>query len=443
MTPGALFTDLYELTMMAGYTRAGMAGARATFDMFFRRPPEGVTLIVAAGQELALDHLERLRFTAEDCAWLEQEGTLPHDFLASLEGTTFTGDVWAVPEGTPVFSGEPVLRVEAPLALAQVVETALLNAICYSSLVASNAAEVRDAADGRAVAEFGARRAHGPDGALSASRASFVGGCDSTSNVAAGKAFGIPVSGTQAHSWVMAFPTELASFRAYADAFPDRCILLVDTYDTLKVGVPNAITVGLEMATQGRQLAGIRLDSGDLAALARGARQQLDAAGLGEVRIVASGDLDAGRIRDLLARDAPIDAFGVGTSLVTAKQDPTISGVYKLAELDGEPVLKVSSSPEKATDPGRKQVWRSADGDVIGLADEGLPGTPLLEPVMREGRRLHAPPALTDVRDRCTAACDALRDRVWQDRWPVRRSERLRALREEVFEDVRDGVRGG
>ncbi len=440
MTPSALFTDFYELTMMAGYADAGLADCRATFDLYFRRPPEGVCVIVAAGQELALDHLEALRFTDDDLAYLRQQH-LPDGFVDSLRDVRFTGDVWAVPEGTPVFSDEPVLRIEAPLAVAQLVETALLNAICYSSLVASNAVEVVAAAEGRAVLEFGARRAHGPDGALSASRAAFIGGCNSTSNVAAGKAFDIPVSGTQAHAWVMAFPSELEAFRAYAHTFPDSCVLLVDTYDTLAVGVPNAITVAREMRARGRELAGIRLDSGDLAAEARAARRMLDDAGFPGVQIVASGDLDAQRVRDLVAGGAPIDAFGVGTSLVTAKQDPTISGVYKLAMIADDPVAKRSSSPAKTTNPGRKQVWRGPDGDVIGLADEDLPGEPLLQQVMRDGRRVLPRQSAADLRRACAERVATVRPKVLAGTWTVRRSDRLQALREKVLADLADGVR--
>ncbi len=438
--PSALFTDFYELTMMAGYAQAGMADTPAVFDLFFRRPPRGVSVLIAAGQELALDFLEQLRFTAADLDYLRTT-PLPDAFVASLADVTFTGDVWAVAEGTPVFADEPVLRVEAPLAQAQLVETALLNAICYSSLVASNAAEVREAAGDRGVLEFGARRAHGPDGALSASRAAYVGGCDATSNVEAGRRFGVPVAGTQAHAWVMAFPSELDAFRAYARTFPDACTLLVDTYDTLQIGVPNAITVAGEMQSRGQRLAGIRLDSGDLAALSRQARAQLDAAGFPEVQIVVSGDLDARLIEQLLADGAPIDSFGVGTALVTAKQDPTISGVYKLAAVGDAPVAKLSATAAKATSPGRKQVWRSATGDVIGHHEEQRDGTPLLQPVMASGRRLTDPPPLADVRTQSMAMRRELLAAVPDGGWPVRRSSRLDAMRQQVHVDMADGTR--
>jgi nicotinate phosphoribosyltransferase len=434
--PTALFTDFYELTMMAGYARAGLDRTPAVFDLFFRRPPEGVSVLVAAGLQPALDFLQALRFTDDDLAYLRRT-PLPASFVDSLADLTFTGDVWAVPEGTPLFSDEPVLRVEAPLAEAQLVETALLNAICYHSLVASNAAEVRLAAGSASVLEFGARRAHGYDGALSASRAAYLGGCDATSNVEAGRRFGIPVAGTQAHAWVMAFPSELDSFRAYAETFPDACTLLVDTYDTLGQGVPNAIVVGREMADRGQQLEAIRLDSGDLGELALGARAQLDAAGLHAVEIVASGDLDARRIRQLREDGAPIDRYGVGTSLVTAKQDPTISGVYKLAQIDGVEVAKRSSTPAKTTSPGRKQVWRGPEGDVIGLVDEEREGTRLLQPVMRDGVQLGEGPSLAEVRQRALDVRTELAAAAPDgdiSRWPVRRSSALDDLRQTVLD---------
>ncbi|CAN5345629.1 nicotinate phosphoribosyltransferase [soil metagenome] len=436
--PSALFTDFYELTMMAGYARAGIQDTPAVFDLFFRRPPEGVSVLVAAGVQPALDYLQALSFTPADLDYLRTT-PLPKAFVDGLADLRFTGDVWAVEEGTPLFADEPAMRVEAPLSQAQLVETALLNAICYGSLVASNAAEVRLAAGSAQVFEFGARRAHGPDGALSASRAAYLGGCDSTSNVEAARLFGIPVSGTQAHAWIMAFPSELESFRAYAATFPDACTLLVDTYDTLGLGVPNAITVAHELVERGHRLLGIRLDSGDLAELARGARAQLDAAGLPDVRIVASGDLDARRVAELLAGGAPIDSFGVGTALVTARQDPTISGVYKLAQVGGTDVAKLSATPAKTSSPGRKQVWRGPDGDVIGLEGEERDGQPLLQPVMRDGRRIHQPTPLSDLRQQAFETRQRLTAAAPHgdiSRWPVRRSTALEQLRTRVLSDL-------
>lgn len=428
----ALFTDLYELTMMAGYFADGRHDVRATFDLYHRRAPGGVDLVVAAGLDPVLDYLEALRFDADDLAYLASLEQFDPAFLDWLSSLEFTGDVWAAPEGTPVFGDEPILRVTAPLAQAQLVETSLLNRISYSSLVASNAVQLSHAARGKPILEFGARRAHGPDGAISGSRAAMIGGCAATSNVEAGRRFGVPVSGTQAHAWVMAFATELEAFRAYARVFPEQCVLLVDTYDTLGVGVPNAIAVARELDRGGHRLAGIRLDSGDLGALARAARRMLDDAGFADVRIVASGDLDARRVADLEAAGAPIDSYGVGTSLLTAAQDPTLSSVYKLAEVGGEPVLKVSGTPDKTTNPGCKQVWRGDDGDVIGLAGEQLAGEPLLVEVMRGGRRLTEPMPLARLAEHCRDAVARVRPAVAARRWSVRRSDRLDALRADL-----------
>ncbi|MPZ71821.1 MAG: nicotinate phosphoribosyltransferase [Nitriliruptorales bacterium] len=433
----ALFTDLYELTMMAGYHAAGRAGEEATFDLYFRQPPAGVDLVVACGLDPALDYLSTLRFTPEDLEHLRTLKLFADDFLAFLEGLRFTGDVWAIPEGTPVFGDEPLLRVTAPLAEAQLVETALLNTICYSSLVASNAAQLAAAARGKSILEFGARRAHGRNGALTGARGAIIGGCTATSNVEAGRQLGVPVSGTQAHAWIMAFDSELEAFREYARTFPEHCVLLVDTYDTLLTGVPNAITVARELAEDGCSLAGIRLDSGDLAALATQSRRMLDAAGFSDVEILASGDLDAVRVAELETMNAPIDAYGVGTSLLTARQDPALSGVYKLAEIHGSPVMKLSSSAAKTTSPGRKQVWRSKHGDVIGLADEQRDGEPLLIEAMRSGRRLLDREHVTEIRRRCLEKTGNVRPHVVGGVWTVRRSQRLEELRAATMQRLR------
>lgn len=425
----ALFTDLYELTMMAGYLASGRAADVATFDLYFRKPPAGVDMVVACGLDPALAYLETLHFAPEDLDYLRSLALFDDAFIEYLSTLRFTGDVWAIPEGTPVFGDEPMLRITAPLAEAQLVETALLNTICYSSLVASNAAQLAAAARGKSILEFGARRAHGRNGALTGARGAMIGGCTATSNVEAGRLLGVPVSGTQAHAWIMAFDTELESFREYARTFPDHCILLVDTYDTLLSGVPNAITVAQELAADGRALAGIRLDSGDLAALSTQARRMLDEAGFPDVQILASGDLDAARVAELETMNAPIDGYGVGTSLLTARQDPALSGVYKLAEIHGSPVMKLSSSAAKTTSPGRKQVWRSEQGDIIGLADEEHDGQPLLVEAMRGGRRLIASEHVDDIRERCLAMTAQVRPHVVGRRWTVRRSERLETLR--------------
>ena len=433
----ALFTDLYELTMMAGYFDSGRTEDRATFDLYFRHPPAGVDLVVACGLSPALDFLASLEFTAEDLDYLGGLNLFREDFLAYLASLRFTGDVWGVPEGTAVFSDEPLLRVTAPLAQAQLVETALLNQVCYSSLVASNASQLTAAARGKDILEFGARRAHGPNGALTGARAAIIGGCAATSNTRAGQLFGVPVSGTQAHAWIMAFDDELESFRAYAKAFPDACVLLVDTYDTLASGVPHAITVAKELAAAGSALQGIRLDSGDLGALATEARRMLDDAGFEHVSILASGDLDAVRIAELERDAAPINGYGVGTSLLTARQDPALSGVYKLAEINGHPVMKVSSSAAKTTSPGCKQVWRHDDGDVLGLADEQRDGQPLLVEAMRDGQRVLPRQEITTIRDERAGDVAAIREKVVGGTWTVQRSSRLETLRSETLQRLR------
>ena len=432
---GALFTDFYELTMMAGYLDADMADLPATFDLFFRHPPGGIDQVVLAGVEQVIDELDGLRFDDADIAWLAELGHLPAPFLDRVRSERFSCEVLAIAEGTPVFGNEPLLRVTGPLLQAQWVETLLINRVAYASLVASHALAVVQAARGKPVLEFGARRAHGPNGALTASRAAIIGGCTGTSNVEAAQRFGLQVSGTQAHSWIMAFPSELDAFRAYAAVFPDDCVLLVDTYDTLGLGIPNAITVARELADRGHRLRGVRLDSGDLDELSRGTRAQLDAADLHDVDIVASGDLEASSIAALEAAGAPIDAYGVGTAMVTARSDPTFSGVYKVAEVGGRPTLKLSGSPEKTSNPGRKQVWRTVTGDVVGLDHEEHDGHAMLTPVMRDGRRCRDAHDIATIAARC-------RDRVAQlgedgHRRVVRLSDVLSALRAELMTALR------
>jgi nicotinate phosphoribosyltransferase len=431
----ALFADLYELTMMAGYDRAGMADQTATFDLFFRHPPGGIDQVILAGVEQALDDLVELHFSDDDVRYLASQERFPEQFLQTLPGLRFACDVWAIPEGVPVFGNEPLMRVTGPLLQGQWVETLLINRIAYGSLVASHALAVVTAARGKPVLEFGARRAHGPDGALTATRSAIIGGCISTSNVEAARRFGLEVSGTQAHSWIMAFPDELSAFRAYAETFPDSCVLLVDTYDTLAQGVPNAIVVAGELADRGYRLQGVRLDSGDLDELSRGARAQLDAAGHPDVTIVASGDLDAERIAALERAGAPIDAYGVGTAMVTARSDPTFSGVYKVADVDGRPTLKLSGSPGKVSNPGRKQVWRTNTGDTVGLDHEDLPGRALLQPALRGGTRVSAPESVHTIAQRCREEIAALT----ADGHPgtVRLSDELTALRSELIARLR------
>ena len=376
-----MMTDLYELTMMNGYWRYGMAKNVAVFDLFYRKQGDETAHAVAAGLEQAIEYVRSLHFSAEDIAYLRSLDTFDEGFLNLLKNFRFTGDIDAVPEGTIVFPTEPIVRVCAPMIEAQLVETALLNIINHQTLIATKASRVVQAAQGDGVLEFGLRRAQGPDAGIYGARASIIGGCVATSNVLTGQMYDIPVRGTHAHSWVMSFGSELEAFRAYAEVFPHECLLLVDTYDTLKSGVPNAITVFKELRARGIEPSGIRLDSGDLAYLSRTARKMLDDAGFPNARIFASGDLDEEVIWDLKAQGAAIDVWGVGTRMITSQNNPALGGVYKLAaeEVNGElvPRIKISENPAKITNPGKKKVLRiysredrHALADLIALHDE-------------------------------------------------------------------------
>lgn len=360
----SLLTDLYELTMGQGYFEQGIHGREAAFDLFFR-PNELISYSVAAGIEEAAQYLENLRFEKEDIAYLASLKLFSDGFLKYLKNFRFTGTVKAVREGEIVFPNEPILTVRAPLFEAQIVETALLNFINHETLIATKAAKIVREAKGDPVMEFGLRRAQGADAGVFGARAALIGGCASTSNVYAGKQFSLPVSGTMAHSFVMNFPTEREAFRAYAKAYPDDCVLLVDTYDTLASGVPNAIETFRSLKERGRVPKGIRIDSGDLAYLSKEARKMLDGAGLEEVKICASGDLDEYTIRSLKEQGAKIDSWGVGTKLITSASLPSLGGVYKLCAVfeKGEeiPKLKLSDTEVKTTNPACKEVYRIYD----------------------------------------------------------------------------------
>ncbi|HVP20172.1 MAG TPA: nicotinate phosphoribosyltransferase [Spirochaetia bacterium] len=374
-----LLTDFYELSMMQGYFLQ-KENPRVVFDMFFRRQPFGGGFAVFAGLEDVLRYIGSLSFRADDLAYLRSLGSFRPEFLDYLEGFRFTGDLWAMDEGMLAFPGEPLVRVHASLMEAQLIESALLAIINFQTLIATKSARVCLAANGGTVIEFGLRRAQGIDGALSASRAAYIGGAAATSNTLAGKHFGMPVRGTMAHSWVMAFESERESFEKYAETYPDGALLLIDTYDTLGSGIENAIAVGRKLKDAGHGNFGVRLDSGDLEYLSKKVRERLDEAGLEDARIVASNELDEHIIDQLITRGAPIDIWGVGTNLVTAGGDPALTGVYKISarEKDGlyVPTIKVSNNPEKTTNPGVKQVWRFTNGggspiaDLICLADE-------------------------------------------------------------------------
>jgi nicotinate phosphoribosyltransferase len=427
----ALLTDLYELTMAAAYDAAGMEGL-ATFELFVRALPPERSFLVACGLAGALDYLAALRFGERDLAYLRTLGLFAEPFLARLGALRFSGEVWALPEGRVAFAGEPLLVVRAPLVEAQLVETFLLNALTFPTLVASKAARVAIACAGRSFVDFSARRDHGPDAALLAARAAFVGGAAATATVAAGARWGIPLSGTMAHSYVMAVADEEEAFRRFARQFGDQSVLLVDTWDTLE-GARRAARVARELAAEGIRVRAVRLDSGDLAALAKAVRRILDEAGCDWVRIFASGDLDEGRIAALLGDGAPIDAFGVGTRLGTGGDAPTLSTVYKLVEDAGGPKMKRSTG--KATLPGRKQVYRqSRDGvlvrDVLALADEVVDGEPLLRQVMAAGRRLAPAEPLVEAQRRC-------RDEVARLPAPLRRLDERHAYEVELSAGLR------
>lgn len=432
MSTSALFTDFYELTMAQGYWKHGL-DARSVFDVFFRRQPFKGGFSVFAGLDPLLETLESFRFSSDDLAWLETQRCFEPAFLRYLEGFRFSGDIYSVSEGEIVFPQEPLLRIHAGLIEAQVIEGLVLNTINFQSLVATKGARVAMAAKGKKVMEFGLRRAQGYDGAMSASRAAYIGGAAATSNALAAKELGIPAMGTMAHSWVMAFDTELASFEAYADLYPNATTLLIDTFDTLASGLPNAIKVGKRAAAQGRRI-GVRLDSGDIDYLSRKVRAALDAEGLEDAYIVVSNELDEEIVDRLVSEGAPVDVWGVGTHLVTGGTEASFTGVYKLSavERDGRlaPTMKFSDNPEKSTNPGAKELYRlfdetgSAVADVITLHGEviepGKPATfhhpsldtrrfsnvpcgpirPLMGKVMEAGRRIAPRSSLDEMRSR-------------------------------------------
>src|SRR5688500_366564 len=433
----ALLTDLYELTMAYGYWRSGTHAKEAVFHHHFRRPPFGSGFTVACGLAPVIDFIEHFHFDEDDLSYLaglqgnDGKPLFDGEFLDMLRGLRFECDVDAVPEGTVVFPHEPLIRVRGPILQAQLLETPLLTILNFQTLIATKAARVCLAAQGDTVLEFGLRRAQGIDGGLSASRAAFAGGCHGTSNVLAGKLFGIPVGGTHAHSWVLSFDSELESFEAYARAMPNNCVFLVDTYNTVE-GVHHAVQVGRWLREQGREMLGIRLDSGDLAYLSKEARRILDEGGFPEAKVYASSELDEHLVESLKIQGAKIAVWGVGTNLVTAKDDPALGGVYKLTAVrqPGEPwdyKVKLSEQAIKITTPGIQQVRRfSSHGEFVAdmIFDEelGAPAAPtivdpgdltrrkeipagtehteLLVPVFRQGRRVYEPPPLREVRQR-------------------------------------------
>jgi len=439
-----LLTDLYELTMAAGYLQTRFE-ARATFELFVRHLPAQRNYLVAAGLEQGIDFLEHVHFAPQEIRFLREHPVFRNirdDFFDYLAKFRFTGDVWAVPEGTLVFPGEPMLRVTAPIIEGQIMETYLLATLSYQTMIASKAARVVTAAQGRQVVEFGARRAHGSDSSLFAARASAIGGCIGTSNVLAGQLFGMQTYGTQAHSWVMAHDDESEAFGRFLEAFPNDAILLLDTYD-VRAAVEKIISAG-------RRPAGVRLDSGDLAKDSQWVRQQLDRAGWKEVKIFASGDLDECKIAELVEKGAAIDAFGVGTALATPGDAPHLNLIYKLVEVErgGKTREAAKLSQAKVTYPGRKQAFRYSDAegqfesDRIALdAEPANGGEPLLVEVMRGGRRLQAAEGIDALRARCLSGLARLPRRYRQiDRsavYPVAHSKRLEAMLDKVRRRVR------
>ncbi len=435
-----LLTDLYELTMMQGYFKNKNQNETVIFDAFYRSNPCGGGYAIAAGLEQVIDYIKNLRFSKEDIDYLASLKIFEKDFLDYLKDFRFTGDIYAIPEGSVMFPREPMIKVIAPIMEAQLVETAILNIINHQSLIATKAARVCYAAKGDGIMEFGLRRAQGPDAGVYGARAAMIAGCVGTSNVLAGQLFDVPVKGTHAHSWIMSFPDEYTAFKTYADMYPSACILLVDTYDTLKSGVPNAIRVFTEMREAGIPLTfyGIRLDSGDLAYLSKKARKMLDAAGFPDAVISASNDLDEYLIDSLKAQGATITSWGVGTHMITAKDNPSFGGVYKLAAIKGAdgkfiPKIKLSENSEKVTNPGNKKIYRIYDketgkikADLICLEDEFFSededmllfdplepwkktklkkGTftlrPLMEKIFENGECVYTSPKVMDIREYC------------------------------------------
>ena len=435
----ALHTDLYELNMVASYLKRGMAGP-ATFSLFVRSLPPQWGFLVACGLEQCLQYLEDVRFSEEDLEYLRRECGYDEETLRGFAELRFTGSVRALPEGTIVFADEPLLEVTAPLPEAQLAETILLNQITYQTAVASKAARCRLAAPDADMVDFSFRRVHGVEASIGVARAATIAGFSATSNVEAARLLGLRTTGTMAHSFVEAFPTELEAFRAFADDFPKSVVLLVDTYDSRR-GIEHAVTVARELERRGGRLAGVRIDSGDLAVEAIQARTALDAAGFRDVRIVASGGLDEHAIARLARAGAPIDAYGVGTKMGVAEDAAVLESVYKLVSYEGEAVAKLSA--EKTTLPGPKQVWRlpGMSGDVIGLADEEGPAgaEPLLVEVMRDGSRVlreELPDAAARLAAQLAALPAGLRS-LEAERYPVRRSDALTRLAGDVARRIR------
>lgn len=451
----SMLLDFYELTMSNGYLVNGMQDKVAVFDMFFRRVPEKAGYAILAGLEQLVAYLNDLHFTEEDIDYLRSKGMMDERFLDYLRHFEFKCDVWAFREGTPIFPGEPIVVVRGPIMQAQMIETMVLLSINYQSLIATKANRIVRAAEGRPVMEFGSRRAQSYDAAILGTRAAYIGGCSSSANVLADREYGIPAVGTMAHSWVQVFDSEYEAFKSYAELYPDNCTLLVDTYNVVKSGIPNAIRVFDEVIVpKGLRPKGIRIDSGDIAYLSKKARAMLDAAGYEDVGIVVSNSLDEHIIRDLLVQGARVDSFGVGEKMITSMSEPVFGGVYKLVAIqEGDiyrPKIKISETVEKITTPDFKQVYRifakdsgKAVADYVTCFGEEIdPDAPLvlfdpnaiwkkrtvqefeavqmLQPIFVGGKCVYTPPALTDVRAYCAEQVDRLWDEVKRFEHPHR-----------------------
>ena len=473
----SLLCDYYELTMSNGYFKKGMADRIAYFDVFFRTVPDGGGFAVAAGLEQVVDYINNLHFSDDDIDYLRSKGIFDEAFLEYLSDFHFTGDIYAVPEGTPVFPGEPILTVKAPVIEAQLIETYLLLAINHQSLVATKANRIVRAANGRAVLEFGSRRAQGADGAVIGARAAYIGGCKGTACTLTDKLYGVPASGTMAHSWVQMFDTEYEAFKTYCELYPQNATLLVDTYNTLKSGVPNAIRTFKEvLLPKGITNFGIHLDSGDISYLSKKARKMLDEAGLEQCKIVASNSLDEHLICDLMIQGAKIDVFGVGERLITSSSTPVFGGVYKLVAVENEdgeiiPKIKVSENVSKITNPHFKKVYRYYDNeskkaiaDELCVYDETVnenePRTifdpnavwkaktltdftarELLVPIFKEGKCVYDLPKLDDIQSYCKEQIDLLWDEVKRFENPhtyyVDLSGKLWKIKQKLLNDIK------
>lgn len=470
--------DFYELSMANGYFQTPLKDRITYFDVFFRRVPDGGGFAIAAGLEQVIEYIRDLNFTEEDIAYLRTKNCFTEEFLEYLRTFKFTGDIWAVPEGTPIFPGEPILTVRAPAVQAQFIETYVLMELNHQSLIATKASRIVRAAEGRPVAEFGSRRAQGASGAILGARASYIAGCAGTACVQADRDYGVPATGTMAHSWVQMFPDEYTAFKTYCELYPNNATLLVDTYNVLRSGVPNAIKVFKEvLLPKGITKCGIRIDSGDLAYLSRKARKMLDEAGLTQCKIVASNALDEYLIRDLLVQGAKLDSFGVGERMITAKSDPVFGCVYKLAAIEDEdgtiiPKIKVSENAAKITTPHFKKVYRLYDNesgeafaDVMCLHDETIDESKpielfdpentwkkkyfsnftarsILEPIFARGELVYKVPNIEEVRSYCADQMSHLWEEVKRfenpHRYYVDLSPKLWKIKNDMLEEMRN-----